>query len=238
MFARGGGVELAWVPSCSPSIVGYKIYYGLVTNTLPTIYTQFAFCLQANETIARFDGTFSNMIPVSNTATNYSVTNLIGGQTYFFAITAFDVDNLESDFSGEVIYTIPLDLNTNAGSWGGITNWPVYHTGGAKPILSFTPYAYDINWIIPPTISTNCRTRFVTNNAVITKTTNCWVSTNYSTSTIRNYLLKSDMVIPTNWTIQATADLKTWTNCFTGSNSPVYTTVVNQGGNKFFRLKF
>ena len=239
MFAHGGGVELNWLPSCSPSIVGTKIYYGLVSNTVPTIYNQFAFCLGSNEMIARFDGNFSNVIVISNTVTtNYSVTNLVGGETYFFAITAYDSDNLESDFSCEVIYTVPLDLNTNAGSWGGITNWPVYHAGGARPLLSFTPYAYDINWIIPPTISTNYRVRFVTNNTIITKTTNYWASTNYLTSTIRNYLLQSDMVIPTNWTMQATADLRTWTNCFIGSNSPVYNTVINQGGNKFFRLKF
>jgi hypothetical protein len=236
MFAHGGGVELAWYPSCDTSIIGYKIYYGVVTNTVPSMGTMFLYCNSNTEVMSHYGATFSNVIVTYNT-TNVVISNLVGGVTYVFAATAFNPDT-ESDFSSEVIYTPPLDLNTNAGSWGGITNWPVYRAGGARPILSFAPYAYDVHWIVPPQVVTNCKSFFITNNTVITETTNCWVSTNYSTSTIRNYLLKSDMVIPTNWTVQATADLRTWTNCFTGSNSPVYNTVINQGGNKFFRLKF
>lgn len=237
MFARGGGVELAWIPSCDNKVIGYKIYYGVTTNTIPSIGSMFFYCNSNTEVMSHYQTTFTNVVTVYNNATNVIITNLVGGTTYVFAATAFSPD-LESDFSSEVIYTIPLDINTNAGSWGGITNWPVYQTGGARPMLSFAPYAYDIHWIVPPQVVTNCRVHFVTNNTVITKTTNYWVGTNYSTATIKNYLLQSDMVIPTNWTVQATSDLKTWTNCFTGSNSPVYNTIINQGGNKFFRLKF
>ena len=38
--------------------------------------------------------------------------NLASGATYFFAVTAYDTNGLESDYSSEVSYTVPLPTNT------------------------------------------------------------------------------------------------------------------------------
>ena len=35
------------------------------------------------------------------------MSNLLNGTTYFFAVTAYDTNGLESDFSTEISYTIP-----------------------------------------------------------------------------------------------------------------------------------
>jgi hypothetical protein len=70
-------VSLAWDASISPNIAGYKVYVGIAPRTYgaPT--------------------TIGNQ-------TTYTVTGLIGPKTFYFAVTAFDVDGNESDFSNEV----------------------------------------------------------------------------------------------------------------------------------------
>jgi hypothetical protein len=64
-------VSLAWNPNGEPDLAGYKVYVG----TLPGIYTQ----------------TFDVL-----RVTTYTVSNLAGGQTYYFAVTAYDVFANES----------------------------------------------------------------------------------------------------------------------------------------------
>lgn len=73
-------VTLAWDPSAGANIAGYRIYYGPASRT------------------------YTNTISVG-TATSATISNLIGGATYFFAATAYDTASLESDFSNEVTYT-------------------------------------------------------------------------------------------------------------------------------------
>ena len=75
-----GSVTLAWDPSASTNIAGYKVYYGPAS------------------------GTYTNTLTVGN-ATNTTISNLITGATYYFTATAYDTANLESDFSNEVGYT-------------------------------------------------------------------------------------------------------------------------------------
>lgn len=101
-------VTLAWDPSPSPGVVGYRIYYG----TAPRDYT--------------------NQVNAGN-ATLLSVSNLNYGPTYYFTATAYDLAGLESDFSNEASYgnsgttvtTISvLVAPTVAGAWRTFTNWP------------------------------------------------------------------------------------------------------------------
>ncbi len=75
-------VTLAWDPNPEPDIAGYMLYYGTASG----IYTQ------TND--------------VGNAAT-YTVSNLTPGVTYFFAVTAYDTNRVESDFSNEISYTVP-----------------------------------------------------------------------------------------------------------------------------------
>lgn len=75
-------VTLAWNPSTPNTIAGYHLYVG----TASKVYTN---------------------IVDSGGSTSVSVTNLSGGVTYYFAVTAYSPIGLESDFSNEISYTAP-----------------------------------------------------------------------------------------------------------------------------------
>lgn len=79
--ASAASVTLAWNPSTDPTVVGYHLYYGGVSQT------------------------YTNMVPVG-AATNGSVTGLIPGGRSFFAATAVNVAGLESPFSNEASYQV------------------------------------------------------------------------------------------------------------------------------------
>jgi len=80
----GGTINLAWdAPTTnvdgSPltDLAGYKVYVG----TAP--------------------GTYGTSVNVGN-VTTYILSGLTSGQTYYIAVTAYDYDNNESDYSNEV----------------------------------------------------------------------------------------------------------------------------------------
>jgi fibronectin type III domain protein len=79
--ARSQDLTLAWDPSLG-NIAGYFLYWGTVTES------------------------YSQKISVGNT-TMAIVSNLSTGQTYFFAVTAYNSDGLESGYSNQVRYTVP-----------------------------------------------------------------------------------------------------------------------------------
>lgn len=75
-------VVLQWNSNSEPDLLGYKIYVG------------------------QSSGNYQFWNDVGN-QTNYTVTNLQEGTTYYFAATAYDFYGNESDFSDEVSCTIP-----------------------------------------------------------------------------------------------------------------------------------
>jgi hypothetical protein len=78
-------VTLAWDPSTSGNIADYKIYYGQASHT------------------------YTGQVHLGN-VTQGTVTGLTAGVTYYFAVTAVDTTGVESDYSGEASYTVPLVL--------------------------------------------------------------------------------------------------------------------------------
>jgi Bacterial Ig domain/Fibronectin type III domain len=85
--ARGqSSVTLAWDPSPDSAIAGYRLYEGVASQT------------------------YSNVIDVGN-ATTVTVSNLVSGVTYFFAVSAYDTNGQESELSAEVSYTVSGPLN-------------------------------------------------------------------------------------------------------------------------------
>jgi hypothetical protein len=80
-------VTLAWDGSTSAGIAGYRVYYGTTT------------------------GIYTNSVTAGNVTTN-TVTGLAAGVTYFFAVTSYDTNALESPFSSEISYTAPTGLQT------------------------------------------------------------------------------------------------------------------------------
>jgi len=85
MTAKAATVGLAWDASSDPTVTGYKIY----TGTALLVYT--------------------NSINVGNT-TNCTISNLVVGVTYHFAATAYNAFGLESDYSAEATYAVPVGV--------------------------------------------------------------------------------------------------------------------------------
>ena len=80
-------VTLAWDPSSDPAVVGYRVYEGGSCRA------------------------YTNVIDVGS-ATSVTLSNLIWGATYFFALTAYDASSNESPFSGELSFTVPFPSST------------------------------------------------------------------------------------------------------------------------------
>jgi len=79
-------VSLAWDANTASDLAGYKLHYGSASRN----YTQ--------------------TINVGN-VTNAPVAGLQAGVTHFFAVTAYDTGGLESVYSNEVSYQVPLIPN-------------------------------------------------------------------------------------------------------------------------------
>jgi hypothetical protein len=80
-------VTLGWDASPDSAVVGYRLYYGSACRD------------------------YTNMIDVGS-ATTATVSNLDWGETYYFAVTAYDTNGLESAFSGEISFAVPFPTNT------------------------------------------------------------------------------------------------------------------------------
>ena len=94
--ARGAtsSVSLEWNPSTDSAVIGYNVYYG------------------------GSSGVYTNVISTDN-ITNAVISGLIEGDTYYFAVTAYDVYGDESAFSNEISYIVPGILAINPGATSG-----------------------------------------------------------------------------------------------------------------------
>jgi hypothetical protein len=81
-------VTLTWDSNSIPNLAGYRLYSG----TTPGVFTQ--------------------RIEVGN-STTISVSNLTEGQTYFFAVTAYNTSGTESSPSN-ISYTVPSRITAAA----------------------------------------------------------------------------------------------------------------------------
>lgn len=80
-------VNLAWNPSPSIEVTGYRIYYGVA------------------------QGGYTNSVTTGN-VTNAVVTGLVSGLPYYFAVAGYNAIGLESELSNEIGYTVPGGLAT------------------------------------------------------------------------------------------------------------------------------
>ena len=78
-------VVLHWEPSPSPGIIGYRIYYGTAS------------------------GQYVTSVEVGSVVTA-TITDLTVGISYYFAVTAFNADGDESDFSNEYKFVPGLNV--------------------------------------------------------------------------------------------------------------------------------
>jgi Malectin domain/Fibronectin type III domain len=92
-MAAAASVTVAWDAVSSPEVAGYKVYYGNASQT------------------------YSSSVNVGNTTTA-ALSGLDQSEVYYLAVTAYDVDGNESDFSNEVMYDptqVGIAFAVNAG---------------------------------------------------------------------------------------------------------------------------
>ncbi len=77
-----GSVSLTWDANTEADLAGYKLH------------------------IASSPGMYTQTIDVGH-VTSFTVSNLISGETYYFALTAYDIFANESGFSTEIRKTVP-----------------------------------------------------------------------------------------------------------------------------------
>jgi len=87
-------IKLAWDPSPEPLVTGYRLYYG------------------------RSSGVYTVVVDAGD-RTDYTVTGLDTGQTYYFTATAYTGTGDESIFSNETSYTLPGGASATAGDSAG-----------------------------------------------------------------------------------------------------------------------
>jgi len=92
-------VTLAWDPNQENDLAGYRLHYGSAS------------------------GNYSQVIDVGND-NQHQVSGLAAGATYYFAVTAYDSQGLESDYSKELAHTtgiVTYTITALAGDNGRIT---------------------------------------------------------------------------------------------------------------------
>jgi hypothetical protein len=98
--ARAEQVSLAWDANSETDLGGYKLYYGTASQA------------------------YSHVINVGKNS-EVTVNNLSQGVTYFFAVTAFNMQGAESDYSNELHKTVlrqyRLTVNKRGSGDGNIT---------------------------------------------------------------------------------------------------------------------
>jgi hypothetical protein len=106
-----GSVTLVWSGCTYSSVVGYNIYYGGAS------------------------GTYTNAIYVGNT-TNATISGLVQGTTYYFAATSLTSSGMESPFSSEVSYLVPLNVPTanQPPTLNTITNLSINENAGLQTV--------------------------------------------------------------------------------------------------------
>jgi hypothetical protein len=112
LAAKGAGLTLAWDPSLNPTVAGCFLYWGVESQV------------------------YSSSINAGAT-TSATISNLVPGVTYYFAVTAYDANYVESPFSPELTFTVPPP--------GPLLDRPTLVTGGC--IVSGTApvgYQYDV----------------------------------------------------------------------------------------------
>ena len=87
-------VTLAWDPNLDSDVAGYILYYG---------------------TQSRY---YDYDVDVGE-YTSITISGLVEDVMYYFAVTAYDVEGNESDFSAEITYPNSVPLGGTSGSSGG-----------------------------------------------------------------------------------------------------------------------
>jgi len=101
-MAFAGEITLAWDANTEPDLAGYKIYYGIASGD----YGNTIDVKQAAVGCSMLDGGYD---PFDLKCCEITLTGFEIGKTYYFAATAYDEDNNESDYSEELTHLFTQD---------------------------------------------------------------------------------------------------------------------------------
>jgi hypothetical protein len=119
-------ITLAWTGSPSPAAIGYLIYYGTAS------------------------GQYSSCVDVGNVTTN-TVQGLAGATTYFFAVSSYDTNGVESSLSNEISYVPgPSTVGISATATGQIALTVNGLIGQSYEILAAQTLT---NWVVIGTVT-------------------------------------------------------------------------------------
>jgi fibronectin type 3 domain-containing protein len=104
-LANAFKVTLEWDTNDEPNIAGYKVYMGSQSRS--------------------YDATFN-----AGFATRQDIQPLEPGRVYYFAITAYDSNGLESAFSDELTYVVSID-----GATACLVPLQMTFSGASSPIM-------------------------------------------------------------------------------------------------------
>jgi Fibronectin type III domain len=98
----GQQVTLGWTASPDPTVVGYYLYYGTAS------------------------GDYTNRINVG-TNTEFTVSGLVAGTTYYFSETSYNAGSIESSYVPQISYLVPetLTLTQNPTNGAMLVQFPV-----------------------------------------------------------------------------------------------------------------
>lgn len=135
------GVTLAWDRNPSPAVAGYRVHYGTAS------------------------GNYSASVEAGSLTTN-TVPGLADGVPYYFTVTAYDTNGLESVFSKELVYvpgvaTVQLRVATNRQANLTLTG-KIGHTYDIQVTQNFTTWTV----IGTVTLGTDGSGSFTDTNAV------------------------------------------------------------------------
>ena len=129
-------INLAWDPSPDAAVpgkvAGYKLHYGL------------------GNFIADSNNISSVSVPVG-LSTSATLSNILGGATYYFAVVSVDQNGVESDFSNLATYLTPPDVPNLPGTGGSTTGTNTGSTGGdtGSPFPTSTPTQANLIGMLP-----------------------------------------------------------------------------------------
>jgi hypothetical protein len=125
VWARAEQATLAWDANTETDLAGYRVHYGTES------------------------GSYTTSVDVHKVTTS-SIGTLTAGQTYYFAVTAYDISGNESGYSNQVSYSVPaangapLTPATPSGASSALVNTAItFSTSATDPNGDNLEYRYD-----------------------------------------------------------------------------------------------
>jgi len=199
-------VTLAWNPSSDPAITGYYLYEGVASHT------------------------YTNKIN-AGAAACVTLSNLVPNVTYYFAVTQYSANGMESPTSSELSYTVPLVATAVKLQMTVAPAKQVTLAGTGTPGAVYNVQASQnlSNWTTIGSATINASGSLLFTNAATLTNSRCFyrlqlTSTNYiapvvaaattlqmALSPSKQLTLASTGTPGATYNVQASQDLNTWT---------------------------